>query len=420
MLLLHSISSIIVFACVFNLVAADSSLVHITTLNINVPLTDPTQYLVRGEHFALDDEEGVYYTTCRNDSNPNIHLCHVVRETLLDDAETVQIHSCADVAVPINYDDEYQSKLQFMSPFASRHVALVSGIGKDQVWIIVNLLNCSTARLQFSLAMDDFDDMSIYYAGNPIVYRDHFETVIRSKVLCDSKEPTVCRAGYNYNGTKLTPKPIQLRGSSIDYTVQPLSDDRGFYSIFWGFVNKTTLVQVSYAEPSGESRTIASVVTPQKIFSGSQISVGSNLFSVCWPFGESRNHSIRCLQTDTDKVLLDVTVKTFFDNVDLIVPFNLRNGNGILIVEWSKFDKPNFRIRWLRKDGRGIGKWLKVRSEWDEIDNCRPYSPRGIERRVGDAICIDVACHQDVGDDVVLIKHKKVCVPKSQIFHELR
>ena len=424
MLLLHTISSTIVYVYFFNLVAADSSFVHTTTMNISIPRNDPTEYVVYSENFALDDPEGVYYATCRNGSNPNIHLCHVVRKTLPDVDETIQIHSCADVAVPVHQDDDY--KLRSMIPLASRHVALVSGFGKDNVWIIVNLLNCSTARIQYSSAMNDFDDMRVYYFGFPIVYRDHFEIVVASKAVCDSIKPAVCRFGYSYNGTKLTPKPIKLWGSNFDYTVRPLTDTKGFYSIFAGFsrYQGESVLNLRYAELSGESRMIASVVPPQSLersLQGSQISVGHELLSVCWTFPVSRGNCFSCLQTDTNKVLVNITTKTIFVNIDWIVPFNLPNGDGILTAEWGKFDeRKSFRIRWLRPDGSGTDKSLKVQSGWEEIGNCTVYSPRGIESRAGDEICIDATCNQDVGGDGWLIKRKKVCVLKSHIFEALR
>ena len=431
MMLLQTISSIIVFACVFNLLVAVSSFEHTTTLNINILQNDPTEYVVPGKNFALDDPEGVYYAMCRNSSDPNIHLCDVVCETLLDDAKTVQIHSCTDVAVPV---DEYHNyKVLSMIPLVAHHVGLSGSINEDQ--FVLNLLDCSEARMRFLLEIEDFA-RDYVFAGGSIVYRDHFETVMRSKIHCGTNEPTVCRLGYSYNGTKLTPIPIKLEGSNFAYPVQPLTDSKGLYSVFVGFINESYWrLNVSYSEPTGESRIIASVLndretriddffTPETILHESQISVGHELLSVCWPIGESRNRYMRCLQTDTNKVLLDVTVKMAFGDADSILPFNLPNGAGILIAEWSKFDERSFRIRWLRKDGSGAGKWLKLQSGWEETDDCFTYSPRGIETRARNEICIDVMCsHEEKSDRIkplFWIKRKRVCVLKTRIFETLR
>ena len=424
MLLLRTILSIVILAFL-QFVAADiftvnspftSSAVRRVSLKISLPQTDFREYLIPGIDYALDDD-GVYYARCRNSSNPEQHLCDVVRETPLGDGEMARVRSCSDVPVPVDDDPFYLSSVLAMIPLSTGHVALITEVKGERTWTIVNLLNCSGPHPSIVVPLGDNYDITKYYLSIPIVFRHHFETIMKSAKNCNTLKSTVCRVRYQYSGGRLTPKPIKMPGSTFVYTVQPLSDAKGIYSVFVLVDdNNYWSLNITYTAPSGESRLVASDMSQGLAFEKITSSVHHELLSICWLLEEPSGY-IRCLQTNTHKALVNATVKVDSEKAEWLIPFSLPDGMGMLLAETRQAFDASFRIRWLRQDGKGTDEWLKVVPGWtDELGSqCNRMSFRGTVRKYGDEICINVSCARNVDKLGWNIQHEKVCLFTSYI-----
>ena len=419
---LHAILKITTLIWYITIVLSSDDLRR-TSMQTTITQEDSSQYIVPNSFFEIGDNPDIYYATCKNISS-DIHTCTVIRETQLNSKASVRVIDSCDIRLNVSDFNENIRDIVALFPMTGGNVALLQKfLGETVRFTLVNVLHCNKSSPVITKLPTYADIRYIVSMDMPlVVYQDSYELMMEDVADCDMSESTTCLVKYNYAGEKLGARLLKHRGSRGLYSVQVDDESKGSYSFS---VDKKLYngwsLNICHVAPDGEVHLIAKDILgfmPGEFYT----SYAHGLFSICrrisWPY-----ESLRCLQVDKEKVLVNATLSVKALNEAHWLAVHNIPGGGILLASGKNSIAPSFQLRHLTKDARNADRWLNVESFVEPFECSSSVSGllslriRVMEDKGNKEVCFHFVCHNKWVSNLPRksgwkILYERVCVPE--------